>query len=571
MPRNRRASALVVAVVLVAASALSAAVGARPAAAVVVGPASGVVPTGCRSELPVPVTAPSATYGPTAFRPLGPVRLLDTRDGGPAGYLCPGATRTVPVAGRVGVPPSGAIAVVLNVTATDVGGAGFVTVWPAGLPRPDASSLNVTAPGQTRAGLVVVPIGDAGAVNVFAQSGAHVVIDVAGWFASASSAAEGRFVPVDPARLLDTRERSDRTAGARVSPGAPVLLPVLDRGGVPTAGVGAVVVNLTGVDAVAPGHVTAWPAGTTAPVVSNLNLAGPQEIAANLAVVPVGAGGRVALGVSVPVHLVVDVVGYLTDATAPVGDGGLFVPVAPQRAFDTRDPGLGRLAAGEVRTVAPLRVVALPASGVAAVAMTVTATDAGRGFVTVWPAGLPGGPPTVSSLNLDAADTRANAVWMRRGDGGGVAFLTQSGAQLLADVAGWFTTAGPAEPPPPPPDPDDALVASLVVSEPLTASFPAYDRDDWSTGWIDADRDGCDTRAEVLLATSTTPAVLAPGACRVVSGTWRDPLTGVTYTVATEVEIDHLVALADAHRSPAGGRGRPSGGGRSPTASTTVS
>jgi len=34
-----------------------------------------------------------------------------------------------------------------------------------------------------------------------------------------------------------------------------------------------------------------------------------------------------------------------------------------------------------------------------------------------------------------------------------------------------------------------------------------------------------------------------------VSGTWRDPLTGNVFTSPGQVQIDHLVALADAHRS----------------------
>lgn len=91
-------------------------------------------------------------------------------------------------------------------------------------------------------------------------------------------------------------------------------------------------------------------------------------------------------------------------------------------------------------------------------------------------------------------------------------------------------------------------VAGLRVAEP-DPGRPRYDRDEWQPrGWSDADGDGCNTRAEVLMAESTTPAVVE-GRCRVAAGTWRDPYTGRSTSSPAELQIDHLVALADAHRS----------------------
>ena len=67
--------------------------------------------------------------------------------------------------------------------------------------------------------------------------------------------------------------------------------------------------------------------------------------------------------------------------------------------------------------------------------------------------------------------------------------------------------------------------------------------------WIDADRDGCDTREEVLIAESrTTPRI---GAGCSVAGSWRSVYDGVTTTSASSFDIDHVVPLKEAWDSGA--------------------
>ncbi len=119
------------------------------------------------------------------FVGLTPTRALDTRSTGP----CVSADgRTVTLAGRFGVPQStdpalpGASAVALNVTVTGGSAAGFLTVWPAGRPRPTASNINFVA-GQTIPNMVIVRLGDAGAISLMTNQGCpDVIIDVAGYF-----------------------------------------------------------------------------------------------------------------------------------------------------------------------------------------------------------------------------------------------------------------------------------------------------------------------------------------------------------------------------------------------------
>ena len=68
--------------------------------------------------------------------------------------------------------------------------------------------------------------------------------------------------------------------------------------------------------------------------------------------------------------------------------------------------------------------------------------------------------------------------------------------------------------------------------------------------WIDANGDGCNTRAEVLKAESVVPAGYH-GTCTIDSGRWLSPYDGVVFTQGSKLDIDHLVPLAEAWRSGA--------------------
>lgn len=89
-------------------------------------------------------------------------------------------------------------------------------------------------------------------------------------------------------------------------------------------------------------------------------------------------------------------------------------------------------------------------------------------------------------------------------------------------------------------------LARVRISPEYTAG---YDRDLFPH-WKDIDADGCDTRKEVLIRDSRTPAVIG-ASCAVVSGSWYSPYDGASWTNPADVDIDHVVALNEAWQSGA--------------------
>ena len=68
--------------------------------------------------------------------------------------------------------------------------------------------------------------------------------------------------------------------------------------------------------------------------------------------------------------------------------------------------------------------------------------------------------------------------------------------------------------------------------------------------WIDADKDGCNTRYEVLISEATVKPKVGTG-CYLSGGKWRSPYDAKVFTNSTGLDIDHMVPLAEAWRSGA--------------------
>ncbi|MFG2435782.1 HNH endonuclease family protein [Streptomyces sp. NPDC048508] len=93
-------------------------------------------------------------------------------------------------------------------------------------------------------------------------------------------------------------------------------------------------------------------------------------------------------------------------------------------------------------------------------------------------------------------------------------------------------------------------MAAAVNLLPLAAeSRDGYQRTSFKH-WVDADRDGCSTRAEVLIDESRVQPTIEPG-CKVTAGQWYSFYDGVTVTAPGGLDIDHMVPLAEAWDSGA--------------------
>jgi hypothetical protein len=388
----------------------------------------------------------SPPAGASAFVPVRQVRLLDTRStadltaGKP---LDAGSSIDLAVAGRRGVPAAGVSAVVLNVTAAEARGPGFVTVWPGSLARPTASNLNVTAAGQNLADLVTVKLGPTGAVSIFSQSGSHIVVDLEGYYESVSAqVSSGRYRTLSPSRILDTRTGTGVPVAGVVPGGGVVDVAIAGRGGVPVSGASAVALNVTAAEALAPGYVTVWPTGQDRPSASSLNATSVGQNIANLVIVPLGTDGRVSFFSQSGTQLVADVAGWFTDESQPADISGLFVPIDPARVLDTRAAlGVRTKTAVVANGSISLPVAGrggVPAGGVSAIVVNVTAVQAlAPGFVTVWPDSA--AQPLASNLNVTfAGQNIANLTSVGLGPTGAISIYTQSGAHLVADLAGYY-------------------------------------------------------------------------------------------------------------------------------------
>src|SRR5215203_3970424 len=213
-----------------------------------------------------PIGAAAGPAGASIFTAIAPSRLVDTRvptGATPEGTPGDNGTITVQITNRAGIPGN-ATAVVLNVTATNTTGPGFVTAYPAGQALPLASNLNPERAGQNIPNLVTVPIGSGGQIVVFTLTQADIIVDAFGYYTPATTAKAGRYVPAGPVRAYDSRQ-----VGGPIAGGGTVNVPLakfIDKDAT------AVVLNVTATDATDAGYYTVYAAGTPRPPTSNLNV-----------------------------------------------------------------------------------------------------------------------------------------------------------------------------------------------------------------------------------------------------------------------------------------------------------
>ncbi|SDO47623.1 Transglycosylase SLT domain-containing protein [Nakamurella panacisegetis] len=257
--------------------------------------------------------------------------------------------------------------------------------------------------------------------------------------AAATARPAGSFVPLASTRILDTRTGN----GARgpIAAGGSFAVLVLGRGGVPSSGVSAVMVNITVANPTVGAGLTAYADGTSLPGTTNVSFAAGQTVA-NLAMVPVGTNGQVRIHISGragAVQVLLDVSGYYT-AGAPTA-AGTFKAMVPTRLADTR-VGTG-VARAKVASSSSLNVRIGGAAGlpqaVAAVAVDVTTIPSSvSGFITVFPTGS--ARPNTPAVNFRAGRSTTSLVVVPLWSDGRISLFNGStGAQdMVVDLVGYY-------------------------------------------------------------------------------------------------------------------------------------
>ncbi len=240
------------------------------------------------------------------------------------------------------------------------------------------------------------------------------------------------YLPVTPVRLLDTRRAgSGVQSRCRIGAGGRLDVKVTGVAGVPPAGVGAVVLNLTGVGPDRSTWLAAYPAGAAWAGNSSVGIAARANSAA-LVVVPVGSNGMVSLrNGGAATDALVDIVGY-----HPVSGGSLFTAVTSQRLVDTRSSG-DRFAARETRTLA---LTAVPRRATGVILNVASVGPAGDGYVTVTAGGS--GPGGTSLLNTSVRRPVSNRVYVAVGPGRTIDVYTSTATDVLVDIVGFFGPGG---------------------------------------------------------------------------------------------------------------------------------
>ena len=370
------------------------------------------------------ISAPRPAPG---LRPLTPKRVLDTRSGLGGGKLAAHGKlvlRNLPIGSKT-------TAVVLNVTATEPTGPGWITVWPCDVDMPIVSNLNYD-PNETIPNLVTVAIGRSQTVCLYSESSTHLIADIMATYETSGGVG---VVPLTPQRILDTRDGTGAPK-AKLRAGGVLTVQVAGRGGAPASGVRATTMNVTAVGGAGAGYLTVWACDRPQPTASNVNFVASTAVP-NLVTTQVSAAGTICVFTNVDVDVIGDIAAVYVPGQ-PLG----YVELAPRRILDTRT-GIGApvaqvLAGGVLKLQVAAEVVSTNVVQPTAATMNVTATGArGTGYITVWPCDRP--MPVVSNLNVVAGDTVANLVSVELAVDGSICILTTTTTDLVADIAGYST------------------------------------------------------------------------------------------------------------------------------------
>jgi IPT/TIG domain len=284
------------------------------------------------------------------------------------------------------------------------------------------------------------------------------------------------YTPLTPFRICDTRPASPGIVANQCNTGSgrtlgagheTIAVQITAAGGPVPTGAQAVVMNVTAINrSTGSTYITAFPAGGSRPVASNINLTG-NAVGTNLAIVRLSASGQVSVFNAVGgADVILDVQGYFV---TPGGTtAGEFHSIPPLRICDTRakqgtlcagatnNPLTATTSAGAWRRVvlsglppgALAGTPSVPATGAAGAAFNLTATGGtSTTFLAVEAPDsadlCPTTPARFSNVNPPPGGSLPNRVISSLGPNEDVCVFNAVGSiNFIIDVDGWFGSAG---------------------------------------------------------------------------------------------------------------------------------
>ncbi|MBI4903902.1 MAG: BACON domain-containing protein [Acidobacteria bacterium] len=281
-----------------------------------------------------------------------------------------------------------------------------------------------------------------GQVTIFIDGIDPIPIPVTLTVSAGGTTSGGRFVPLTPCRVADTR--AGQGFGGSFGPpsltaGSTRPFPIrLSNCGVPSAQ--AYALNITVVPVGPLQYLTAWPTGVAQPNTSTLN-AFEGAITSNAAIVPAGTDGAINIFVTNQTDVIIDITGYFIDSASALA----LYPVSPCRIADTRNPA-GPFG-GPQLTASSTRDYNVPASScnisTTAQAYSLNATVVPPGplsFLTLFQTGQV--RPNVSTLNSFEGFIKANAAIVPGGASGAISAFVTDRTDLVLDINGYFAPPG---------------------------------------------------------------------------------------------------------------------------------
>jgi hypothetical protein len=248
----------------------------------------------------------------------------------------------------------------------------------------------------------------------------------------------GDFVPLTGSHvLLDTRTGTGATKGTRAA-GSVTAFTVPGVAGVPSTGVTAVLVSLLAITS-AGTYLMAYPDGSPRPNPGSMVNAQAGQTMANMAVIPIGANGKVDVYTLAASDIVVEAEGYFTTTTGTTGGG--FEPVTMTRLVDTR-AGTGGVAKAKIPANGSITATIATGSPIPSTAgsamLDVTVIGTSTGYVGVYPGGTTAGNSAVDYTNGVTSSTAVTQL----GSGGKVTIANHgaTAVDVILDAEGYFTT-----------------------------------------------------------------------------------------------------------------------------------